>query len=491
MKCAVYTRVSTDKEEQKQSLINQKELFTNYIKEKNWDLFDFYVDVQSGTTAKRTDLKRLINDATEKKFDIILAKELSRLARNGKLSYELKDLCQKNNIHMITLDNAINTLEEKTNMFGIYAWLYENESQTTSNRVKAALDSRARSGKMKGSHAPFGYFKDASGKLIPKNDFTFDAVKRIFKEYLSGTGYEAIARDLIRDKIPTPSQVSGKINFGVTWHGSTVRLILTNRAYIGDLVQSKETTVSVTTKKRRKNKVEDLIIVPNNHEPIILKEDFELVQEILKSRKTIKPKQQFHLFSNTLFCSDCGKGMHYRANRRGYVCGNYDKRGIIACTSHIVREAELVDLIKNDINTLLKQFRNTNIEDKLNKTLEKEKRKLINSISSIEKDIEKLNINKNKALGKLIEELISKSDYDFYILDINNKISQLDSSLLGHKNKLSKLESNNHLKSLEDLSQAYLKIDELTSEILNRFIERIEIKEDGSPRIFYRFSVTP
>ncbi len=101
MKCAIYTRVSTDKVEQKQSLQNQKELFINYLKEKDWELYDLYVDVESGTTANRENLQRLIADIKSQKFDVILAKELSRLARNGQLSHELKNLADSNNVHII------------------------------------------------------------------------------------------------------------------------------------------------------------------------------------------------------------------------------------------------------------------------------------------------------------------------------------------------------------------------------------------------------
>jgi site-specific DNA recombinase len=111
MKCAVYTRVSTDKEEQKSSLSNQKDLFYNFISNKGWSFYDIYVDVETGTSDKRPGLQRMIKDAGQRKFDVILAKELSRLARNGGLSYKIRDLAERNGIHIITLDNAINTLE--------------------------------------------------------------------------------------------------------------------------------------------------------------------------------------------------------------------------------------------------------------------------------------------------------------------------------------------------------------------------------------------
>ncbi|NFN93221.1 recombinase family protein [Clostridium botulinum] len=90
LKCAVYIRVSTDNLEQKTSLKNQQDLFIQYTKEKNWSIFDFYIDVESGTSTKRAELNRLIKDAESRKIDIIVAKELSRLARNVELSHKIK-----------------------------------------------------------------------------------------------------------------------------------------------------------------------------------------------------------------------------------------------------------------------------------------------------------------------------------------------------------------------------------------------------------------
>lgn len=139
MRCAVYIRVSTDKEEQKQSLENQKNMFYQIIEDRDWEVYKFYVDVESGTTDKRENLQCLIEDAEQRKFDVILAKELSRLARNGGLSYRIRDIAEQNRIHIITSDGAINTLEGNANMFGLYAWMYEQESQRTSTRIKAAL----------------------------------------------------------------------------------------------------------------------------------------------------------------------------------------------------------------------------------------------------------------------------------------------------------------------------------------------------------------
>lgn len=209
MRCAIYIRVSTDKEEQKASLKYQKELFYIFIEEKGWDIYEFYVGVQSGTTAKRKKLQRMIEDAQNKKFDIILAKELSRLARNDELSYKIKNLCEKNQgIHIITLDNAINTLTGNTNMFGLYTWMYEQESQNTSNRVKETLKTRVKKGLFKDSNPPYGY-EVKEGKLFIRNDETPEIVRRIFREYLEGSGRESIARHIMKES-KHPQMLQGR-----------------------------------------------------------------------------------------------------------------------------------------------------------------------------------------------------------------------------------------------------------------------------------------
>lgn len=225
-----------------------------------------------------------------KKIDVILAKELSRLARNGELSYQIKNLCENHGVHIITLDGAINTLQGNTHMFGLYAWMYEQEAQRTSERVKETLKTRAKKGLFKGSTPPYGYtIKD--GKLHIRDDETPNIVRRIFNEYLAGYGRDSIARRLYNEGIPTPAEVAGKKNAGDKWNDSTIKLILTNPHYTGDLVQGRTTTVSVTSTKRKKASDEELIIIPNAHEPIIPRDVFEAVQHQMKLRSKTIPAQ--------------------------------------------------------------------------------------------------------------------------------------------------------------------------------------------------------
>lgn len=491
MKCAIYIRVSTDKEEQKLSLSNQKDLFVNYISEKDWMIYEFYIDVESGTSDKhRPGLQKLIEDANKRKFDVILAKELSRLARNGGLSYKIRDLANQNNIHIITLDNAINTLERNDSMFGLYAWIYEQESQRTSERIKYSLQNRARKGIFKGSIPPYGY-ECIDGNLYISNNITPTIVRRIFKEYLEGRGFDRIARDLYNEGIPSPAQVARKKNASDKWHGSSIRKILTNPHYTGDLVQNRETTRNVTSKVRENLPIDKCIVVKNSHEGIITKGDFKATQELIKSRRQKKPAAELHLFTNTLFCADCKKGMHFKKNRSGYICGSYNKYGSKACSSHHVKEANLILSILKDVDYLLANINEKDVLSKLETKLKKQFNLYEKELQSIDKKILEIKTEKRKLIKLYANQELSKDDYK----DVKNVYEDNLKNFLERKAELQKkLLNNNQYKHLErvkkDLS-LFTKIDTLTPELLHRLIEKIEIKVDGSARIFYRFSLPP
>lgn len=487
MRYAVYVRVSTDKEEQKDSLKYQQELFYNYIAEKGWDIYKFYIDVESGTTAKREELQKLIEDAQNKEFDIILAKELSRLARNGELSYKIKNLCENQGIHIITLDNAINTLTGNTHMFGLYAWMYEQESQNTSNRVKETLKTRAKSGLFKGSNPPYGY-EVRDGKLYIRNDETPNIVRRIFKEYLEGNGRQSIARRLYNEGIPTPAQIAGKANAGDKWHDSTIRCILTNPHYVGDLVQGRTTTVSVTSKRRKNVPKEEQFIIKNAHEPIISRETFDAVQNQLEQRRKYITAPKIHLFTNVLFCADCGTGMWFRSNRDGYICGAYARHGKKACTVHTIKEDFLKETILNDIKSLIHQIDKEQYIKKMERKSKSTKSDSQKKINKINKQMDVLKNRKRKFINLLADGIITNEEYQESIEATNKDLTEL----MEQKNELlSLMESEDVIETIEKLKKEllqFLNFDELTEDILHRLINRIEVKEDGTPIIHYRFT---
>lgn len=485
MRCAVYIRVSTDKEEQKTSITNQRLLFEQYVQERGWDITEIYIDIESGTTPNRENLKRLISEMPTKKFDAILAKELSRLSRNGALSYTIRDLAELYDIKLITLDGAINMLENSVNMFGLYTWIYESEAQKTSDRVKVALSTQAKQGNFMGSTAPFGYFiKDK--KLMIRLDFTPDIVRKIFNDYLQGDGFDRIAKNLTAMNIPTPAALLGKKNGSFVWHGSTVRKILENQHYIGDLVQGKETTTSVTQKRRKKVNVDNQIIVQNTHEAIITSSIFFAVQNLIEQRKIAPPTPQLRLFSNLLFCKDCGKGMHYRSNRKGYTCGTYNKKGVDYCTSHLITEDSLYKAVLDDLNNLLQPLDTSYTVKNIKSMLQNRVKQLKKQRTTYQNNYKKVKRENDIAFKKLINGTISREEYTLFINSEPQNLSLLESKQSSTELLLQHLSSPDTLNILlESVTNQY--VTTLTPSILNTFISKIEIGEADTLYIHYNF----
>ena len=263
---------------------NQRNLITDFIFAEKYDFYNFYIDIKTGTTDKRDGLKQLIKDAEDKKFDIIVVKELSRLGRNVELLYSLKRLADEKGIRIISLGGKVDTADpSKSQMFGLYAWIYEGESQQSSERIKSVFKIKQKQGKFIGSNAPYGY-RVENGVLIPRNDETVEVVREIFAKSLEGWGPRKIATYLSEKGIPTLSQDLGVPNAGLYWHDKTIRLMLQNPNYTGDLTQGKDTAISVTTKKRKFIDKKEWVIVESAHEGIISKEIFNQVQDLLAMR---------------------------------------------------------------------------------------------------------------------------------------------------------------------------------------------------------------
>jgi len=489
MRAVGYIRVSTEKVEQADSLENQKSIFLDYIKGRGFDFYDFYVDVASGTTRKRLSLEKLIADAEEKKFDIIIAKELSRLARNVEVAYELKRICETNGIHIITLDGALDTTDPRDNgMFGLYAWVYEQESQRIGNRIKAVFKSKYKNGEYLGSIPPYGY-ELKEKKLYLRKDDTPEIVKDIFNKFLDDWGYDKIARWLTNEGYKTPTQIVGKKNAGLYWHGSSIKKILKNPAYIGNLVQNRESAISVVNKKRRKLADEEQIEVKNTHEAIIDETTFKKVQKIIAERESNgrgKVKSKKHLFTNYLYCADCGTGLWYKQIRNSYLCGRYYKHGKKACSNHEIKEDELKAIILKDLKKFSKNLDTKKLKRLAQKKAEKLTGKSTRKLKAIEADIEKIYVNKDKWLDYLADGTIPKEEYQRRVNKDNKELQVLEVQKEELKSEIKNLPCFDD--NITQVIDEVINFNDLNREMLAKLVERIEVKENGELVIFYKFS---
>lgn len=487
MRCAIYARVSTELDSQKTSIHNQIDLFTNYIAEKGWEITKIYTDKQSGTKSNRPGLKALIEDGKNGKFDVILAKELSRLARSGQLSYKVRDICLDHSIDIVCLDGSINTLEKDDRNFGLYAWLYENESISTSKRSKTAKKTKARRGLFVGSNPPYGYYSD-KGVLKVRADETPNVVKRIYNDYIEGQGMDSIAKQLSLEKVPTPSLIANKSNATVYWHASSIKLILSNQHYCGDLVQNRTETVSVTKTKRKPVSKEDMIILEGTHEAIISREVFQIVQTMLKNRMRTKTAPKKHLFTNVLYCSNCGKGMWYKQNQRGYRCGGNIKHGNIFCPNRtIVREKELKYAILNDLNELTNGFSTEDLLKQVEQKLNSKQRKLQNELVQVESKINNWNDRNQKYFDSYCDGIITHEQHEQYSKNNLEKIAQSEAVKAQINIQLEECKNQTFTMDLKSKLKEFASIQDLTTKLLHSLVKKVTCTIDGNVNIHYTF----
>ncbi len=309
-KVAAYCRVSTEYEEQESSYETQIEYYTSYINSKpEWELVEVYADdgISGTNTARRDAFKRMIEDCRRGKIDLILTKSISRFSRNTvdclKYTRELKGM----NIGVFFEKENINTLDSKGEvLMTIMAALAQQESESLSANVRLGIQFRNQMGKVQVNHNRFlGYTKDKEGNLIIVPEEA-KIVKRIYAEYLDGSSFLQIKKGLEADGIRNGAH--NKI-----WNTSNIKQILSNEKYIGDALLQKTFTINVLEKKRVANKgYAPKYYIEENHEPIIEKEVFLMVQAEMARRANLLTDGRKRVYSSKyalssrVYCGLCG-----------------------------------------------------------------------------------------------------------------------------------------------------------------------------------------
>ncbi len=281
LKVAAYCRVSTNHKEQESSLEMQISYYGKLIAEhKDWRLVKIYVERASGTQLKkRPEFVKMIKACRAGKIDLILTKSISRFGRNTldtlKTSYELFNLDVK---VYFEKENLNNYNKEMRTIMGIYAGFAQEESKNMSDNIKWGIRERMREGKVCLNCTRFlGYDKDESGRLVVVESEAV-IVRKIFELYLNGFGVRKIKKYLEENGIKT---VTGK----EVWSTSTIDRILSNEKYVGDVLMQKSFTEDFLTGRRKKNEGElAMYFIENDHEAIISREMFEIVQKRKKKK---------------------------------------------------------------------------------------------------------------------------------------------------------------------------------------------------------------
>ena len=420
MKVVSYCRVSTDKEDQVNSYKAQQRYFCEYIQRNpGWELYEIYADegISGTSTKKRAQFQRMINDAYEGKFEMIVTKEVSRFSRNvvDTITYtrDLKAI----GVGVLFLNDGINTLEPDAELrLSIMASIAQEESRKTSSRVVWGQTRQMERGVVFGQSL-LGY--DVQNGVLTVNPEGADLVRLIFEKYaVEQVGTTQIVKFLKEHGYRTYRGSS-------QWTTSKLVKILKNEKYVGDLVQKKSFTPDYLNHDKKRNAGQvPLIKIKNHHEPIISREIWEMAQERLKQNDKHRNNPVGHsnryVFSGKIQCGECGSNYVGRVKKlkdgskvRRWNCGKAEAEGKAACNiGRIVRDDDAIHMLKIAL-------RNLNIDKKL--LVNDVTALVLNAVMSDEEsdgdrpeylrcEIERYQRKKEKLIDGFLEGIIEEAD---------------------------------------------------------------------------------
>lgn len=486
-----YTRVSTSSSEQLSSLRKQIDYFKDFImKVKNWNYIEGYIDegLSGVSIDKRDSFNRMIQDGRNKKFDLIITKEVSRFARNTLDSLFYTRELLKYGVGVYFQNDNINTLMPDSELrLTIMASMAQEESRKISDRVKWGHKRSIKSGRVLGNDKIWGYDKKDAKLII--NEEEAKMVRLIFDLYCEGYGFRKIS-DILLEK-------GYKNNNGNPFNYSTLSGIITNPKYKGYYVGNKSTTIDYLTREREFYDKDEWIIYKDHEKvpPIVSEEIWDRANMLLKERSekmSSEDKTSYQnkfAYSGKIICKT-HNASYWRniykykiaGDKEVWQCKIYRQRGKQACNSPMLYKHEL-DLIMQSI--LRDFFSNKHqyvekligmIEKILSENdYDKEIKNLMKEIAVYEK--RKDNLLDLKADGLItIEEF--KKKYNEYSMEVEkreqlkNKYEELNNALFQKTHELDRIKKQ-LLKNID------FKDDEPNEELIETFLDRIEVYNDG------------
>lgn len=369
IRAGIYVRLSRDDERfgESMSIENQRLMLTDLCRTQGWHIVDPYADDgYSGLSFQRPEMQRLIEDAKAGRINTIVVKDLSRFGRNyveaGQLIDELFPALQ---VRLVAVNDGVDTATNRnTDYIPIRNVFNEFYCKDISRKVKSARMASAKQGNYQGGTAPYGYWLDPEDRhrLIVDHQAA-EVVRRIFRMRSDGMSLRQIADAFNSEHIMNPRdyyyQRIGKPNprtMRHIWNTTTIKHILENEAYIGNMVQFKRGVVSYKNHKQRDKPPESWIRCEHTHEPLVSDEMWAAVQERFEGKGTKQRRKkdgELPLFSGLLRCADCGSVMCYKADmnrrkdgscagRNAYCCRAYSSGGRSVCQSHWTMEQDLL-----------------------------------------------------------------------------------------------------------------------------------------------------
>ncbi|CCY93604.1 resolvase N-terminal domain protein [Firmicutes bacterium CAG:884] len=515
----IYIRLSQEDKDKKyesdsESVINQKELLRSYVKNNNFNLCGEYVDDgYSGTNFDRPGFQKMLEDIKQKKINCVVVKDLSRFGRDHVMTgYYIETFFPENNIRFISIlesyDSFKNQASNDSSTFIIACNDYY--SKQNSIKIRNVLNDKRKNGKFIGSQPCYGYMRDPldKGHLIP-NPETAPIVKKLFNWRAEGIGPTEIATRLNDMNVPTPAgykktNYSSRLIDRDSWNISTVKKILSNRIYTGDMVQHTQTKVNYKSKKKITLDESLWVIVEDTHEPLVDKETFKYIKSSGKrktrnySLKTERPKR---ILEGKIFCKECGNrlSVYYRKKLDYWSinCNRYSrdpKRG--RCSSHFYPydylEEQILEQFNNSVSTFIKELDIEELNKEVQKNVHKETEDTDKKINDLLKEKEQIMNKLSTLYSDRCNNIISTELYKELSVESETKLKKINNII--EEETMKKQNIKNKANIVPDYTKKIKQLLDLNKpkkELINTLIDKIVIDENRNINIIFKYDVMP
>lgn len=491
LKVTFYARVSTESDEQLNSLDNQISFFENFIKSnKNWTYVKGYIDegISGSTVKKRKKFLQMIEDAKSGYFDLIVTKEVSRFSRNLSDSIKYTQELLANDVGVYFQSNGINTYDPNSefilNMMGSVA---QEEVKRLSSRVKWGHKEAIKKGRVLGSTIT-GYKKDDAKLVIVEEEAK--KIRKIFELYASGKyGFYKLAMELHKQGI---NNYKGNI-----YDKDTLKRIIQNPKYKGYYRGHTTETIDYRTKQRVYIPKEEQIIYKDEKVPAIISEElWNRANEVLDRRSILmkasngnaKKSERKYCYTTKIFCSDHNVSYQRMSSKRKqtkprWACGNYVKYRLDACESPIIAEMDLnniftiiMEQVFKNKNEIIKEMLDYYSNLKIDNNYQYE-------ISNIKKEIKSIEAKKEKLLELNMDSSISNLEFKERNDKYNEEISSLNIRV-GKVEQERKLmtDSFGNIKVIEDAIKKQVDYKNNVTEFVDKFLEEIIVYKENNDR---------
>lgn len=527
-----YYRLSREEAQKGEStsISNQKKIVEAYCAQNNITLLQFFIDDGwSGGNFERPGFQAMMHALESRSVDMVITKDLSRLGRDMReSSYYAEQFFPENQIRYVAI--ADNFDSENENVMAPFQFaMNEVYLRDGSRKIKDVLKVKRSRGEYCAC-PPYGYTKDPRNKdtLIPDAE-TAPIVQRIFQSAAAGDSCRKIAMDLSAEGVIPPLKyralyrdnftAEGAARASDIWNYTTVKRILKNRVYLGETILGKTKKVSVKSKKKVPVPVEDWIVTPGTHEPLVTMDTFEKAH-INMGKGTRDYRKHDHvrksIFGGIAYCGKCGyamcsSGTVYNGERQKYwfLSCNHTRKDILdPCEGVTIRYTHICEIIRQDLNALI-SMTDDEIKELVDSVIEKECSG--RNVADRKTQLEQAQ-NRIKMIDRMITKMYSDNAQGKISDDrLERVVADLEKEAKGLEQKISELDAPDPAEEIAEnyerffaLAKQYTHIETLDRDTLVTFVDRIEIGDKVLPegyqkmprknapytqivRIFYKF----